>query len=332
VESQINNSVGVTPFVIVPGNELNEVRVKGDTSLGIEDGASSITNVVLRDDFFISVAQNTLKFTFSGILNGLAQFFVTGTLFKSDSQIDNGDIKSGDSERHTGQLALQTGDDLTDGLSGTSGGGDDVTTSSSTGSPVLTTLGGTIDNQLSSSGSVNGGHETFEDAVLVVDNLSEGSKTVGGAGSVRDDVKVALVFLFVDTHNEHGGIILGRSRHDNLGDTIAEMGLALFLGEVDTGAFKNSLDTSVTPINVLDVLLVEDLNSLTVDDKVLAIVAKVTLEFTVDGVVLKLIDEVVETHERVVDSSDFDLGLLKSSSEGESSDSSETVNTNLDHF
>jgi len=179
---------------------------------------------------------------------------------------------------------------------------------------------------------MDGSHKTFEDTVFSVEDLSEGSKAVSGAGSVRDDLKVALVFLFVDTHNEHGSFILGRSRHNDLLDTVGEMGLALFLSEVDTGTFKNSLDTSVTPVDTLNVLFVEDVDLLTVDDKVLAIVAEFSLESTVDGIVFKLIDEVVETHERVVDSSDFDLGLLKSSSESESSDSSETVNTNLDHF
>jgi len=146
VESQINDSVGVTPFVIVPRNQLNEVRVKGDTGLGVEDGRVTISDEVLTDNLFISVAQDTLKFTFRSVLNGLAQFFVGSTLFESNGQIDNGDIVSGDSEGHTSQLALKTGDDLTDGLSSTSRGGDDVTTSGSTSSPVLTTLGGTIDN------------------------------------------------------------------------------------------------------------------------------------------------------------------------------------------
>jgi len=61
VEGQIEESVGVAPFVIVPGNQLNEVGVEGDTGLGIEDGASAVTNKVLGDDFFISVSEDTLK-------------------------------------------------------------------------------------------------------------------------------------------------------------------------------------------------------------------------------------------------------------------------------
>jgi hypothetical protein len=45
--------------------------------------------------------------------------------------------------------------------------------------------------------------------------LSKRSKAVGGAASIGDNVNVRLVFLLVDTTNEHGGI-LARSRNDNL--------------------------------------------------------------------------------------------------------------------
>lgn len=231
VEGQIEESVGVAPFVVVPGDELNEVGVKGDTGLGIEDGGSAITNEILGDDFFISVSEDTLKiqiniqillrkyylqFTFGSLLDDAADFFVGGTLFELDSQIDDGDVQSGDSERHTGQFALKFGDNLSDGLGSTSAGGNDVSTSGSTGSPVLTTLGGTINDELGGSGSVDGGHETFSDLEVLVEDLGEGSETVGGAGSVGDDVLFLLVFVVVDTDDVHGGIVLGGSRHDDL--------------------------------------------------------------------------------------------------------------------
>jgi len=181
VEGQIEDSVGVAPFVVVPGDQLDEVGVKGDTGLGIEDGGSSITNEILGDDFFISVAEDTLQFTFGSFLDDLADFFVSGTLFELDGQVDDRDVQSGDSERHTGQFALKTGDDLSDGLGGTGAGGNDVSTSGSTSSPVLTTLGGTINDELRGGGSVDGGHETFSDGELVVEDLGEGGKAVGGA-------------------------------------------------------------------------------------------------------------------------------------------------------
>lgn len=61
VESEVDNSVRVAPFVIVPRNELDEVGVKRNTSLSIEDRASRISGEVLADNFFISVTQDTLN-------------------------------------------------------------------------------------------------------------------------------------------------------------------------------------------------------------------------------------------------------------------------------
>jgi hypothetical protein len=327
VEGQIEESVGVAPFVIVPGDELNEVGVKGDTGLSIEDGGSGITNEILGDDFFISVSEDTLQFTFGGFLDDLADFFIRGTLFQLNSQIDDGDIQSGNSERHTGQFTFKVGDNLSDGLGSTSAGGNDVSTSGSTGSPVLTTLGGTINDELGGGGSMDGGHETFSDLELVVEDLSEGSETVGGAGSIGDDVLFTLVFVVVDTDDVHGGIILGGSRHDDLLGTRGKMGLGLFLGEVNTGTFENDIRVRLSPLDGLNILFSEDSDLLAIDDDVITVVSDIALESAVDGVVLELVDQVIQAHEGIVDSGDFDLGVLEGSSEGESSDSTETVDT-----
>jgi hypothetical protein len=55
---EVNNTAGVTPLVVVPGDELDEVGVEGDTSLGIEDGGAFITVQVTGDNFVLSVAEN----------------------------------------------------------------------------------------------------------------------------------------------------------------------------------------------------------------------------------------------------------------------------------
>ena len=54
---------------------------------------------------------------------------------------------------------------------------------------------------------MNGGHETAYDAELVVENLGNRSKAVGGAGSVGDDL-LTSVGVVVHTVNEHRGGIL----------------------------------------------------------------------------------------------------------------------------
>jgi hypothetical protein len=57
VAEEVENTAGVTPLVIIPGDELDEVVVKGDTSLGIEDGGVGVSVHVSGDNVILSVAQ-----------------------------------------------------------------------------------------------------------------------------------------------------------------------------------------------------------------------------------------------------------------------------------
>ena len=121
-------------------------------------------------------------------------------------------------DKHIRELAVEGRNNLSDGLGGTSGGGDDVVADGTTATPVL--VGGTIDGLLGSSGSVDSGHETLNDTELVVDDLSKGSKTVGCARSVGDDRVLGVVLVEVDTADEHGGISGGGGDDDLLGTTL----------------------------------------------------------------------------------------------------------------
>lgn len=59
--------------------------------------------------------------------------------------------------------------------------------------------------------------------VQVENNLCKRSKAVGGAASIRNNVKFWLVFLLVDSYNKHGGILAG-GRDDNLlGTTLHQL-------------------------------------------------------------------------------------------------------------
>lgn len=55
---QVQNTAGVTPLVIVPGDQLDEVVVEGDTSLGVEDGGSGVAVHVGGDNVVLSVSED----------------------------------------------------------------------------------------------------------------------------------------------------------------------------------------------------------------------------------------------------------------------------------
>lgn len=94
---------------------------------------------------------------------------------------------------HVRQFAIEGWYDLANGLGGARGGWNNITVDTSTTAPIL--IRGAVDGLLRRGRGVHGRHQTFNDAVVVVDDLGKGSETVGRAGSVRDLVFSKLNYL-----------------------------------------------------------------------------------------------------------------------------------------
>jgi len=274
--------VGVAPLVVVPGNELDEVGVQGDTGLGIENGGVVITVQVAGDDLVLGVAKDTLELVLGGFLDNSFDFLVGGGLLDTAGQVDNGDVGGGHTHGHTGELAVKGRNDLADSLGGTGGGGDDVLGRSTATTPVLG--GGTIDGLLGGSVGVDGGHETLNETEVVVDDLGEGSQAVGGARGIGKDLDVGLVGGVVDTHDEHRGIG-GRSRDDDLLGTTLQVKLSLLLGGEDTGGLDDVVGTGLAPGDGGGVTLREEGDLLAVDGQTFTSNLNGTLELAVGAVI-----------------------------------------------
>jgi len=183
---KIADTFGVAPLVIVPGDELDELLVQRDAGEGIKDGRCWVTSEVGRYHCILGVIEDTLKFTCRSSLDRVFDLIVRSRLLQADDKIDNRDVDGGDAERHTGELAIQRRNNLSDSLSCTGGRRDDVASDGTTTTPVL--VGGPIDGLLGSSSSMDSSHQTLDDTKLVVNDLGERSKAVGCAGCVGDDV------------------------------------------------------------------------------------------------------------------------------------------------
>lgn len=116
VRDQITDSSRVTVLVVVPRNELDKVVVERDTGLGVKDRRLGAPDKVGRDNLVVSVPEDTLHLALGSLLDGSLDLIIGSGLFGSNDEIDNRDIGGGDSERHSGELAVQAGDDLADGL------------------------------------------------------------------------------------------------------------------------------------------------------------------------------------------------------------------------
>ena len=265
VVSELNKSVGVAPLVVVPGDDLHEAGVKLDTSTGVEDGGTGVGDEVAGDNLVFGVAEDSLHLVLGSMLHLLADLVVRGILGQLDGQVNDGDIGGGHAESHTSQLAVKLGDNLADSLGSASGGGDNVGTGGTTGSPVLATLGGTVNGKLIDSDGVNGCHKTFGDAPVVIEDLGDGSKAVGGAGSVGHDGHVAVVLLVVDTHHEHGRVVLGGAGNDCLLGTTLDVSVALCLVNEDTGGLTDVVSAGLTPWDCGGILLGEDVDKVSID-------------------------------------------------------------------
>jgi hypothetical protein len=58
VGQEVEDTAGVTPLVVVPGDELDEVVVEGDTSLGVKDGGVGVAVQVAGDNLVLGVAED----------------------------------------------------------------------------------------------------------------------------------------------------------------------------------------------------------------------------------------------------------------------------------
>ena len=324
------NLVAVTPLIVVPCANLNEGGIELDTSLDVEDGGAGIVAEIGADDSLVGVAENALEFAFAGFLHGSADLVIGSGLGQFAGQVDERYIAGGNAERHAGELAVENGENLTYGLGCASAAGDDVLEDTTATAPIL--LRRTIDGLLGSGCSVYGGHEAAYDTELVVEDLADGSKAVGGAACVADD-GLASIGLVVDTIDEHRSGILAGSGHDDLLGTSLEVCLSEFCGEEETSGLNNNVNAKGAPGDVDGILLGEDLNLVAVDDHVVALDLNVVVELAVYAVILQHVSQIVGI-EKVVDTYDNDVltKILNCCTENHTSDAAETINTKFNHF
>lgn len=183
--------------------------IQRNASLSIKDGRMVVSVKISGDEFILGICKNALERTVGGFLDSSLDSLVWGGFLEADSKINNGDVLGGDTHGHSSELAIQFRNDLADSLSGTSAAGDDVGSSGTPTTPVLS--GRAVNGLLGSGVRVNSGHQPLDDAEFVVQDLGKGSQAVGGARGVGKDVNILVIFLEVYTADEHGSIS-GRSR------------------------------------------------------------------------------------------------------------------------
>src|SRR5699024_8876100 len=185
-------------------------------------------------------------------------------------------------------------------------------------------------NLLGAGSRVNGGHQALGDAERLVQDLGDRSQTVGGAGSVGDKGHVLGVSVLVNAHDKHRGVILGRSRHDDLLCAAVDVCLCLLLGQENAGGLDNVVSANLAPRDVLGVHLSEEQDLLAVNDDGVVGVLDGAVVAAMHGVILEHVCHVVRGHERIVYRNELDVRVLQTSAENHAADAAKTVDTYFD--
>ena len=131
-----------------------------------------------------------------------------------------------------------------------------------------------------------------------------------------------------------GGLVDEPALHQALANgTIAGAGidvlLAGFLSEEETGTFDHQIRTDVAPLQVGRITLGSQADLLAVNNQVVTVNCDITVEVTVDRVVLQHVGQIVRL-QQVVDTNHFDiLEVFRNSTERHTTDTAKPVDTDF---
>lgn len=155
VGNEVDNTSAVTPLVVIPAHELDEIPVQGDPSLGVEDGRVRITFDVGGDDVVLGIGKNawnylsmvrlgsrligklTFERTLGSVLDSGLDLIVSSTFLNTAGEVDHRDSRGRDTHRHARNFTQKLRDDLSNSLGSTGTTRNDILSSSTATAPVL---------------------------------------------------------------------------------------------------------------------------------------------------------------------------------------------------
>jgi hypothetical protein len=95
---QIAHPARVTPLVIVPSDQLDEVFVELDASGSIKDGRSGVADEISGDNGVFGIFDDALVFAFGSRFDSRLDFVVGCGMLETNDKINDGNIESRYSE------------------------------------------------------------------------------------------------------------------------------------------------------------------------------------------------------------------------------------------
>lgn len=300
-QAVIQHAVGETPFVVVPGQHLEQSTAADLGVVGVEDRRQRVVVEVAGDQGQGVVAEDFR--VLAGFLEQGVDLIGGGFALEVQGQVHQRYVDHRYPYGHAGQFACQFRQHQAHRFSGAGLARNHVL-----GRRARAVRVGVVDvGQILVVGvGVNGGHQAAFDAQLAVQHLGHGRQAVGGAGGVGDDL-VRLAQQVVVDAIDHGGIgAFGRGRDDHFAGAGADMrGRLGSVGE-QAGAFKHHVDLLGGPGQLGRIADGADGNPVAVDGQAFLIVLHVCIKSAVHGVVFEQvgIDRAVA---QVVDGDDLQV-------------------------
>ena len=110
------------------------------------------------------------------------------------------------------------------------------------------------------------------------------------------------------------------------------MNPSLLHGGEDTSGLQNVLSTSITPFDVSGLLLLEDGDGLSIDDKLPVLLLDCAFELAMSRIILERVDHAVEVNERVIDGDNVHFARVKGSPGDQVPSMVKSVRSNLHHL
>ena len=125
VLGEVDDAVAVAPFVVIPGNDLEEVVADFHRGQAVDDGRAWVGVVVDGNEWLVAVAEDALHWAFGGFLEQAVDLFDGEIFFDLEDDVSQGDVWRWHAQREAVHLAVELRDDLAHGFGGTGGRWDD---------------------------------------------------------------------------------------------------------------------------------------------------------------------------------------------------------------
>src|SRR6266850_1957111 len=324
--NQIAAAAGVTPLVVVPGQDFHAAIADDFGVLRVHYGGIRIALEVGGDELFFGISKNTFHWSAGGGLQGGVDGFFRRGLIDEDGQVHDADVRRGHAHGVAIELAFEFGDDEVERFGSTRRTGNHVDRGGTSAAQILVRE---VEKLLIVSVGMDGGHGAAMDSKRFVKDFGDGGETVCGAGGVRNDMVLRWIVGFVVHAEDEGGIrAVGGRRDDDFFHRGAKVLLRInALGE-KTGGLDDDIRADGGPVNLSRIFRLENLEALPFHGDSVFGVRDGVWKIAEDGVVLQKVRERLGIGD-VIDGHELNVLVIERGAHDVASDAAEAVDADL---